>query len=239
MRSFISYDGPLITLLSRFWNCVWLTVLFALCSIPVVTMGMSYSALYFTLRKTMRNERDYVTPTFFKAFVSNWRQGLAAGAIFLGVGVLLFLDYHILHGLTAAGLAAGGFSVAVLAAGYLLLLYALWVFAYLSRFQDRLGTVFRNSALLAVSNGGKTVLAGLILALAGLICYMEPILTALLPSVAVWLISGMLEKAFRASMSPEQLAADDAENSAWTEAARERRERRKKAREERRARKLL
>ena len=144
---FLGYDGPLLTLLMR------------LCSIPIVTMGMSYSALYYTIRKTMRYERGYVTPTFFRSLRDNWRQTLLAGAIFLGLRVLLYLDFGILRGYLEAGSGIGHFSVVILVLAIALLLYALWVFAYICRFQNTLREIFRNSALLAISHGGRTALS--------------------------------------------------------------------------------
>lgn len=234
MRAFFGYDGPLMTLLMRLWNCVWLTLLFLFCSLPVVTAGLSYSALYYTIRKTMRYERGYVTPTFFHALRANWRQGLPAGGIFLGIGVLLYLDFAILRGFLEAGSGVGHLSVLILIIALVLLLYALWVFAYLSRFQDALRDVFRNSALLAASHGGRSVLAFLILAAGALICYIEPILTALLPAICVWLISVLFEKTFREYMTEEQREADAQENREWKAEAEERRKRRREQRERRR-----
>ena len=234
MRAALGYDGFLMTWLMRIWNCVWLTLLFLLCCVPVITIGMSYSALYYAVRKSMRYERGYVTPAFFHGIRANWRQTLPAGAIFLGVGVLLFLDFGILRGLLESGSGLGHLSVVILVAAFLLLLYALWVFAYICRFQDALKDVFRNSALLAVSHGGRTALSALILAAGGVICYMEPLLTALLPALCVWLVSVLFEKTFREYMTKEQLETDEQENLEWKAEAEERKRRRKELQEQRR-----
>ena len=208
------YDGPVLTFLSRFWNCVWLSLLFLLCSVPVFTIGLSYSALYYTMRKAMHYERGYVTPGFFHAIRINFRQAAAAGMIFLAVWGILFADYRILRQMLEAGSGVGHFSVVILIVAFLVLLYALWVFAYLSRFQDSLKVIFQNSAYLLFTNVGKTLLAGLLIAACGLVCFLEPILIALLPSLCVWMISILFERAFRANMSEEQLAAEREENEA-------------------------
>ena len=217
-RFMFSYDGPVLTFLSRFWNCVWLSLLFLLCSIPVFTIGLSYSALYYTMRKALHYERGYVTPAFFHAIRTNFKQAAAAGLMFLAAWALLFADYSILRRMLEAGSGFGflsALSVAVLIVAFLLLLYALWVFAYLSRFQDSLKVIFRNSAYLLFTNAGKTLLAGILVAACVLVCFLEPILTVLLPSLCVWMISILFERAFRANMSEEQLASERTENEAW------------------------
>ena len=224
MKTVFGYDGPLMTLLMRFWNLVWLTLLTLLCSIPLFTAGAAYSALYYTIRKAMAHERGYVTPTFFGCIRDNWRQTLPAGLGFLVVGIALVLDYQILDGALEAGMAIGNARVVPIVIGVVLLLYGLWLFAYICRFQAPLRQILQNSALIAASHMGKTLLCGLILAVGALVCYLEPILVAVVPGLAVWLISKLTEGVFRQYMTEEQKAQEDERAQEWNEEALERRQ---------------
>ena len=232
MKKVFGYDGFLITFLSRVWNTVWLSLLFWLCCLPVVTVGMTYSALYYSVRKSVQNERGYVTPSFFRCIRDNWRQTLPAGAALALLALLLWGDWSILNRMLQAGFAIGNARVVPIVIGALVLMYALWVFAYICRFQKPLRAILGNAAYLAMRHPFTSLAAGLLTALAGLLIYMEPLSAAILPALCVWLISLLFEGVFRQYMSEEDKALEDTWNLDESDEARARREKLKAEAEE-------
>ena len=64
---FLSYDSKFSQWMIRFCYCCWLNLLWFFCSIPIVTLGASTTALYYVTLKLARDEDGNVTSMFFRA----------------------------------------------------------------------------------------------------------------------------------------------------------------------------
>lgn len=78
-----NYDGKIYKFLVNFWNIVWISVLWLVCSLPVVTIGVSSCAAYYAMVKSVRNKEDNVTKDFFKSFKQNLGQGIIMTVVYL------------------------------------------------------------------------------------------------------------------------------------------------------------
>ena len=109
----------------------WLHVLWLLCSLPVITIGASTTALIYSCMK-LHNKEGYVTRNFFHSFRENFIQSTILYILFLIAGALLLMDL-VLSGQTAS--VSGRFvrygAVAVLIPYSMTLLY---VFAVQAKF---------------------------------------------------------------------------------------------------------
>jgi len=106
---FLSYESPFSqTLLKLAWAC-YLNLLWTLCSLPIVTVGASTTALYAVTLKIVRDrEGGSIARQFFRAFRENFRQATVLWLILLAVGAALAGDGYILYHLflTSSGPAA-------------------------------------------------------------------------------------------------------------------------------------
>lgn len=80
-------EGALWQVINTLMNIIILNVLFLICSIPLITIGASGTALYTVSLKLADNEDPYICKTFFKAFASNFKQGTAIWLICLVLGL--------------------------------------------------------------------------------------------------------------------------------------------------------
>lgn len=84
---------------SRFFGTlgdIIVNILFILCSIPIVTMGASMSAMYFTLLKKQRTgENGGVVKLFFKGFKDNFKQSTISWLLFLLISFIFTLDFNL------------------------------------------------------------------------------------------------------------------------------------------------
>ena len=215
MRTIFSYNGPVMTFLSRLWDCVWLSILFLLCSIPVFTVGLSYGALYYAVNKSMRHERDYVTASFFHGIRANWRQTLPGSVLAVLLTLVFVMDIWILRSFQAAGSLIGSAYVLFVVFIILLLGYCIWTFAYMVRFEDPFRRVLKLSLFLMVRHLGATALSLLVVALGAFACYIIPIGLVFLPALTVWLLTAILERVFRQYMTAEDKEAEDERNMEW------------------------
>ena len=62
-----NYDNVLIRLLNRVGDVMILSVLFVLTSLPLITIGASITALYYTAMKSLEIEDGYIAKIHIKA----------------------------------------------------------------------------------------------------------------------------------------------------------------------------
>lgn len=118
----------------------WLHVLWLLCSLPVITIGASTTALIYSCMK-LHNKEGYVTRNFFHSFRENFIQSTILYILFLIAGALLLMDL-VLSGQTAS--VSGRFvrygAIAVLIPYSMTLLY---VFAVQAKFINPVAKTLR------------------------------------------------------------------------------------------------
>ena len=95
-------DSWIMRILTRIFDLIILNLLFIICSLPVITIGTSLSALYSVTLKMVRNEEGYIVRGFFKAYKENLKQSMIIWIPTALCGVFLYADFRILH-LSAAG----------------------------------------------------------------------------------------------------------------------------------------
>lgn len=98
MGKLFSYDNPIWRFMGRVADVFVLTVLWALCSLPVLTMGASTSALYYVTLKMARGHEGYLIKSYMKAFRDNFKQATILWMLILAVGLFLGVDMYWLHG---------------------------------------------------------------------------------------------------------------------------------------------
>ncbi len=72
MRNFFNSDSRLMKVLAKLFDIGYLSILFILFCIPIVTIGAALTALYYTTVKVIRHDRGYVSHEFWHAFKLNF-----------------------------------------------------------------------------------------------------------------------------------------------------------------------
>ncbi len=157
MNTLFDPENPIGRFLTLVFDLAVLSVLFIVCSLPVVTFGASAAALYSVMLRRVRDEEGAIIAGFFRAFKENFKQGTAAGLIFIAVNLLLWLSYR------SVGVLGNGTLMAIVTGCIIMMfLAAAGVFAYvfplIARYENSLKVTFNNAWRLAVVNLPKTVL---------------------------------------------------------------------------------
>ncbi len=71
---FFSYDSKFGQLFLKLAYGCCLNILWLVCCLPIVTIGASTTALYYTSFKIAKDEGSYITKMFFHSFKQNFRQ---------------------------------------------------------------------------------------------------------------------------------------------------------------------
>ena len=89
-----NYDNPVWRFIGKFWDVLVVNLLWIICSIPIVTIGASTTAMYYVTLRLVRDEDGYTIRSFFKSFKDNFKQATAIWLIFLAVGLILGFDLY-------------------------------------------------------------------------------------------------------------------------------------------------
>ena len=88
-------DSGIMRVLSKICDIVCLNVLWLVCSLPIITIGASTTALYTVMLKLVKNEEGYIFKGFLHAFKLNFKQSTIIWLILLLCGGVCFVDYRI------------------------------------------------------------------------------------------------------------------------------------------------
>ena len=156
---------------AAFCDKVLLGCLFFATCIPVVTIGASVAALYYAVTKVLRNDEGYLYKSYMKAWKDNMKQGIVltvCAALYVGIGIA---DVYLVNALVNAGQLPPPASALVWVFFLPLVLLLPWMFIYMSRFNDSIGNIIKNSFRIAVSNPGKTFILLFIIVLSVLMVF--------------------------------------------------------------------
>ena len=207
-RSFFNPESPFFRFTGRVLDIVVLSVLWLVCSLPIVTIGPASAALYYSCAKCLRHQESGPYRNFLSAFRQNLKTGIGATVVFLLLAVLLDAGYLFL--VMAAG--TGGSVWGVVRIMYLVLLVipvsmVSCAFPLLSRFTYTVGGLLSNSLRLTFRHLPRTVAAGALMVTAVILTvlfwyYGVMLLT---PALCALLSTFLLEPVFRKYTPEEEL----------------------------------
>lgn len=200
MGGIFSYDNPIMSAISKIANCILLNMLFLICCVPVVTAGASFTAMYYTVEKNVKNNRGYVCSSFFTSFKENFKKATLVWLLLLVLELIFLSDFFVINYVRQAGGVLGNIFPLFLVIMFLIALYAVWFFANLARFDNSVKNLMKNSLVLMIRFPGATLMIALALIFAGVITYLIPIALVLMPVIAVWLFSAPIERVFSKCM---------------------------------------
>lgn len=170
-------------------------LLWLVCSLPVITIGASTTALYYAVNKCVRHNRGRLTPTFFSGFRRNFRQATLIWLLMLAYVLVGLLDAYAFR---LMGFGAGTVPYVLSFLFFLppLLLFP-WIFAFVSRFQNTVSGTLKYCCWLALRHLKETLILAVELILLLLIAWLLPALIPFLPSSFCMMMSLSTEPVFR------------------------------------------
>lgn len=138
-------DNFLYIFLSRVWDIVLVNVLFIFCSLPIITIGPSFTAMHHvTLRMTKGNNIG-TCKTFFRAFKANFKQSFIVWIVSLLAMIVLLTNIEFLKTV------GGSFASFLFYASYILLIFILVINLYIhpviAAFEGNIKAQIRNSVI--------------------------------------------------------------------------------------------
>lgn len=182
--------GWLLRGLNTVGQLVVLSILWTVCCLPVVTIGASSTALYYTVVKVIRRGRGSLLSSFFSCFRENFWQSVYANLCYLAGFAVLALA-------ALPRLLQNDIPYIALGLAFFLLIPLTFTFPTLSRFYHRGGALVRFLWLLT----GKYLYVGISCAalplIGGALVLSNGAFLMFVPGCYIYIQSLMLEPVFR------------------------------------------
>ena len=199
-------DNALMITMTQITDCIFLSMFWMLGCFPVVTAGASFAALYDASFRAYRKGERHSWHRFWKTFRGNLKESIPPTLLVIPA------VYGLLRCLIAVWNAAvyGTISWTIFSAGALMIVTAFGIlcvmFPMISRFQNSLAGLLRNTVVLALANAPRTIALGMINAATALLCVKFIIPLFFLPALTALISSLLIEPMFKPYMSEENAA---------------------------------
>ncbi len=185
MERFFNADNGVMRALSKVFDIGWLSLIYVVFCIPLITIGAATTSLYYVSAKVLRRGRSYVWTEFWRSFKQNFAPATLIWVVFAVVFGLLFFNFTIVNNQSEYG----GYLIGVyLALALIVLCIMSYAFCVLSRFSMKIVQIFRFSLFCAFRHFAHTLVLVVIL-LAGItgiflpLLFPSPVVQSLVPMI--------------------------------------------------------
>ena len=202
-RNLFRPDSGLMITMAKITDCIFLSLFWILGCIPAVTVGTSCAALYDAVYRGFRQEDRHPWQRFWQTYRENWKAGIVPTVLFLLLFSLLAKAMILAWNAAVTGAASwmlfsGAAFLGVTVMGILSL-----TFPVLSRFENGLMGLLKNTLLLALANLPRTILLGIFNTAALLLCARYVVPLFFLPALTALLSTLVVEPMFRPFLNTE------------------------------------
>lgn len=192
MSNLFNLDSGVMGALSKLADVAIVSILWIVFSLPVVTIGASTTALYYTSVKVIRRGRNYVWRSFWQSFKDNFKD-----ATIMWVFILVFsglLGFNVWLTMQMTGTFGAILRGVYLLMAVLLLIAGIYIFPVLSRFSMNKRSVIKMAFLLSIKHLPFTIIMAVIVVGMSVLSFLIPILVFISPAVTALLCSLLMER---------------------------------------------
>lgn len=196
-------NNPVMRWIVKIFDCMCLSFLWLIASLPVITIGASTTALFAAVHRYIRLEEGGLWTTFWRGFRENFKRSTICWLLVLLAFVLLAVDALVFRTMAIGGQPLGKLYWLILLLMALLATWASYLFAYAERFTGGVKDVLRMSFMLMVLHPVKAVTVLVILLAGTALAVIGPGLLAIVPAAVCWLCDIVIASAFAPHLRPE------------------------------------
>ena len=209
MFSLFNPDSLYSRVMNRLADIIWLSILFIICSLPIVTIGTSMCAAYYTAVKSIRRGGGYVSKQFFKSFKQNLLQGIIITVIYVVFGCLIINNIMLVNkNMEEVDILFTGVFAAI---GFLLTGVTLICLPILSRFNLTIGKLFKMSITISFKHFLTTLELVFMFAVMIALVWFVPILIVVLPGLMIFVMTYPMERVMKKYMPKVEKGSAEAE----------------------------
>ena len=214
MDRLFNVNNPLMRALSKLFDIGWLSLIYVVFCVPLVTIGAATTSLYYVSAKVLRKDRGYVWSEFWHSFKLNFKPATLIWLIFAAIYGLLYFNLTTFN----TSNAAGGYLVgAYIALAFIVTCVASYAFCLLSRFNMNVRGILRYALYMSFRHFLHTLCFLAILFVAGFGIYAGfrvqlPIFLLFVPGLGSFLYTFPMEHLLKIYMpKPEKRYTENGE----------------------------
>lgn len=147
MGNLFNINSSFYQALTKIGNLVILNLLFLFCSLPVVTIGASCTALYTVTLKMAKDRENYIVKEFFHAFKKNFKQSTIIWLILLLLAIVLLVDINLCSALAGPGILVLAALVRIFMLVWMMVFT--YVFPVLAKFNNTTKATIKNAFVMS------------------------------------------------------------------------------------------
>lgn len=153
--SLLDNDSIFGKIMTRFGIIIGANLMFILFSMPVVTAGAAYTALYHVMFKTLRGD-GVVNPfkQFWIGFKNNFIQSTIVWILTIGLVVIFYMEFRITGYMSGA---IEGIRYALVGVAAILAIVVIYMFPVIAAFADTIPHLLRNAMFFAMRKPFKMI----------------------------------------------------------------------------------
>lgn len=211
-----SYNSKFYQTVTQIIDCVILSLLWIVFSLPVITIGASTTALYHTVDKVIRREEGHIWKEFWRVFRRDFKRATALWLLMALILCVLAANFYAAFVFTWTKSSLQVFMQ--IAAVFLIALFAIWLqywFAYLARFDDPVKRILKNTLAMMIAES-KTDFRLLVLFVVAtatdvVISLYVPALAIFMPVAYITSLNRIMERLFARYIAQQEALAQPEE----------------------------
>lgn len=216
MGNFFNVENGFFSFMGKVCDMFWLSILWIICCIPIITIGPATTAMYYTVVKTIRRGRGYVTREFFHSFKDNLKLGVLSTLILIVMTLVLRVDFRFANAKRLEGATSGDFWFAGFVAITIIVAFLfLFLFPVLSRFTLTFKGLIKTSFIISLKHFPTSFLVAVIVAVFGIAVYLVPLMIFIAPSLSSYLSSFLIERIFKKYMPKPEGTPEETGRDQW------------------------
>lgn len=216
MSGFFNVDNAFFTFMGKVCDIILLSIVWIILCIPIVTIGPATTALYYATVKVIRRERGYVFREFFRAFRSNFKNGMILGVIITLLFGILYVDRQYAVGIMETNYNLGFLLYCLFnAMGVILICITTYIFPVLSRFQMKRMQIVKTSLFMSIKHLPSTVLMIIVIFLFYFGISIIPILFIFTGGTCALVVSLLMERIFKKYMPQVDEVSEESGKDEW------------------------
>ena len=199
LESLFNPENAFMCFINKIIDLVVLSILWTVCCIPIVTIGASSAALYYAVTKSVRCQRGHAAKEFWRAFKGNLKRGIIFELIWTALAfMMLVTDVPLVTTFLDTGKVQNVFLLILFAVKAILLIgAACWYYPMISRFEQTVWRMAEAAVFTMLRHALRSILLIILALFAASLLVAEPLLLAIVPGTAAWLLSFLQEPVFQ------------------------------------------
>ena len=210
MFGLFKYDGSFVQTCNKIVDCICLSLLWLVTSLPIVTVGAATTALYYAINTGIRYEQGHIWSAYWRSFRANFKQATVIWLLLLVIYGLVGASCYCTYYLCTSGMLPKEMFYLLLVVLALVMTWANLLFPYLAKFQNTTKMILKNCFGIGLLSFPIALLQVIFFILVVTGISMFPMAVLFGPGIYMVLSCYTLEPVFRKYMSKEDRAKEEA-----------------------------